>query len=147
MTANPDPTILVAASPPPGMTGQVVGLCGGNGDQAHRRIRSDDGGIAVSFLSRDHHLWSSAGRQRQKVERLRPARSFGGDVRSCLADRCYALSCMFGRCYAQQILQSLHVWMDERMEVAPLGAVVASTDGRTGMDDADFSPEDGSMVR
>ena len=31
--------------------------------------------------------------------------------------------------------------------VAPSGAVVASTDGRTGKDDADLSPEDGSEVR
>ncbi|KAE8781013.1 Serine/threonine-protein kinase HT1 [Hordeum vulgare] len=109
--------------------------------------RSDDGGIAVSFLSREHRLWRSAGRKRQEVERLRPARSFGGDVRSCLTNRCHALSCLFERCYARQTLQSLRVWMDERREVTPLGAVVASTDGRTGMDDADFSPEDGSTVR
>ena len=101
----------------------------------------------MSFLSREHRLWSSAGRHRQEVERLRPARSFGGDVRSCLADRCYALSCLVGRCYARQILLSFRVWMDERGEVVLLGAVVASTDGRTGMDDADFSPEDGSAVR
>ncbi|KAE8790609.1 40s ribosomal protein s5-1 [Hordeum vulgare] len=49
------------------------------------------------------------------------------------------------RCYARHILQSLHVWMDERREAAPLGAVVASTDGRTGMDDVDFSREDGNL--
>ena len=106
-----------------------------------------DGGIAVSFLSREQRLWSSVGRQRQEVERLRPARSFGGYVRSCLADKCYALSCLFDRYYARQILQSLRVWMDERREVAPLGAVVVSTDGRTGKDDADFFSEDGSAVR
>ncbi|KAE8769273.1 Serine/threonine-protein kinase HT1 [Hordeum vulgare] len=97
-----------------------------------------NGGTAVSFLSMEHRLWSSAGRQRQEAERLRPARSFGGDVRSCLGDRCYALSCLFGRCYARQILHSLRVWMDERREVAPLGAVVASTNGRIDMDDAYF---------
>ncbi|KAE8793184.1 Serine/threonine-protein kinase HT1 [Hordeum vulgare] len=110
-------------------------------------VLSDDGGIAVSFLSREHRLWSSAGRRRQKVERLRPARSFGGDVRSCLADRCYALSCLVGRCYARQILPSLRVWMDERREGVPLGAVVASTDCRTDKDYADLYPEDGSTVR
>ncbi|KAE8816766.1 Serine/threonine-protein kinase HT1 [Hordeum vulgare] len=109
--------------------------------------RSDDGGIAVSFLSREHRLWSSAGRRRQKVERLRPARSFGGDVRSCLADRCYALSCLVGRCYARQILLSLRIWMDKSREVMPLGVVVASTDGRTDKDYADLSPADGSTVR
>ena len=27
----------------------------------------------------------------------------GGDVKSCLADRCYAESCLFRRCYARQI--------------------------------------------
>ena len=80
------------------------------------------------------------------MERLRPARSFGGDVRSCLADRCYALSCLVGRCYARQILLSLRVSMDERREMVPLGAVVALTDGRTGKDYADLSPEDGSAV-
>ncbi|KAE8803267.1 Serine/threonine-protein kinase HT1 [Hordeum vulgare] len=107
----------------------------------------DDGGIVVTFLSREHRLWRSAGRQRQEVGRIRPAGSFGGDVRSCPADRCYALSCLFGRCYARQILQSLRVWMNERREVAPLGVVAASMDGRTGMDDADFSLEDESAVQ
>ena len=81
------------------------------------------------------------------MERLRLARSFGGAVKSCLADRCYAESCLVGRCYARQIFQSLRVWTDERGAVVPLGAVVASTDGRTGKDDADLSPEDGSVVR
>ena len=89
----------------------------------------------VSLL--EHRLWSSAGSQRQEVERLHLARSFGGDVKSCLADRCYA----------RQIFQNLRAWMDERGVVAPLGAVVASTDGRTGNNDADLSPEDGSAVR
>ena len=32
-------------------------------------------------------------------------------------------------------------------EVAPFGAMLASTDGRTGKDDADLSPEDGLAVR
>ena len=31
--------------------------------------------------------------------------------------------------------------------VTPLGTVVALMDGRTGKDDADLSPEDGSAVR
>ena len=52
-------------------------------------------------------LWSSAGSQRQEVERLRLERSFGGDVKSCLTDRCYALSCLVSRCYARQIFQGL----------------------------------------
>ena len=73
--------------------------------------------------------------------------AFGGDVKSCLADRCYAVSCLVGRCYARQIFQSLRVGIDERRAVESLGAVVASTDGRTGKDDADLSPEDGSAVR
>ncbi|KAE8769263.1 Arginyl-tRNA synthetase [Hordeum vulgare] len=30
-------------------------------------------------------------------------RAFGGDVKSCLAERCYAVSCLVGRCYARQI--------------------------------------------
>ncbi|KAE8798745.1 Serine/threonine-protein kinase HT1 [Hordeum vulgare] len=129
------------------------GARGGGGFGSRGRVawiwfsRSDDGGIAVSFLSREHRLWSSAGRWWQEVERLRPARSFGGDARSCLADRCYTLSCLVGRCYARQILPSLRVWMDERGEVVPLGAVVASTDGWTDKDYADLSPEDGSTVQ
>ncbi|KAE8806776.1 putative disease resistance RPP13-like protein 3 [Hordeum vulgare] len=69
--------------------------------------RSDDDGTVVSFLSWKHRLWSSAGGQRQEVERLRLAQSFGGDVKSCLADRCYDLSCLVGRCYARQIFQRL----------------------------------------
>ncbi|KAE8820746.1 Arginyl-tRNA synthetase [Hordeum vulgare] len=123
--------------------GRSIHSCCSRGNPRIWFSRSDDGGIAVSFLSREHRLWRSTGRQRQEVERLCPARSFDGDVRSCLANRCYALACLFGRCYARQILQSLRVWIDERREVAPLGAVVASMDGRTGMDDADFSSEDG----
>ena len=71
----------------------------------------------------------------------------GGAVKSCLANRCYTESCLVGRCYARQIFQSLHVWTDERRAVAPLGVVVASTDVRIGKDDADLSPEDGSVVR
>ena len=126
--------------------------------------RSDDDGTSVAFLSWEHRLWSSAGGQRQEVERLRLARSFGGDVKSCLADRCYALSCLVGRCYARQIFQRLQAvsaggtWRHgaavyrqrpgraqqfARREVVPLGAVVASTDGRTGKDDADLFLEDG----
>ena len=110
-------------------------------------FRSDDGGIAVSFLSWEHLLWSSAKRHRQEVERLRLARSFGGVVKSCLADRCYAESCLVGRCYARQIFQSLRVWTDERKAVMPLCAVVAAMDVRTGKDDVELSPEDGSVVR
>ena len=93
----------------------------------------------VPFLSWEHRLWSSAGRQGQEVERLPLARSFGGAVKSCLADRCYSESCLLGRCYARQVFQSLRVWTDERRAVAPLGAVVASTDVRIGKDDADLS--------
>ncbi|KAE8805366.1 Serine/threonine-protein kinase HT1 [Hordeum vulgare] len=117
--------LLVAA----GFQSLDGGARGGGGFSSRGRVawiwfsRSDDGGIAVSFLSREHRLWSSAGRRWQEVERLRPARSFSGDVRSCLADRCYALSCLVGRCYPRQILLSLRVWMDERGEVVPLGAV------------------------
>ena len=92
-------------------------------------------------------MWSSAGRHRQEVERLRLLWSFGGAVKSCLADMCYAESCLVGRCYARQIFRSLRVWTDERKAVAPLGALVASTDVRIGKDDADFSLEDGSVVR
>ncbi|KAE8791536.1 F-box only protein 7 [Hordeum vulgare] len=50
-------------------------------------------------------------------------------------------------CYARQISRSLHSWTDERRVVAPLGAVVASTDDWTGKDDAGLFPEDGSVVR
>lgn len=81
------------------------------------------------------------------MERLRLARSFGGAVKSCLADRCYAESCLIGRCYARQISRSLRIWTDERRAVAPLGVVVAPTDDWTGKDDADLFPEDGSLVR
>ncbi|KAE8768672.1 Serine/threonine-protein kinase HT1 [Hordeum vulgare] len=90
---------------------------------------------------------TTAGRLRQEVERLRLARNFGGAVNSCLADRCYAESCLVDRCYARQISRSLRIWTDERRMVAPLGAVVASTDDWTGKDDADLFPEDGSVVR
>ena len=86
--------------------------------------------------------------ERLEVERLHLARSFGGDVKSCLTDRCYALSCLVGTCYARQIFQRLQVvsaggtwqhgaevcqWrprraqMFARREQVPLGAVVAST--------------------
>ena len=92
-------------------------------------------------------MWSSADRLRQEVERLRLARNFGGAVKSCLADRCYAESCLVGRCYARQISRSLRIWTDERRAVASLGAVVASTDDWTSKDDADLFPEDGSVVR
>ena len=82
------------------------------------------------------------------MERLRLARSFGGDVKSCLTDRCYAWSCLVGRCYARQILQGLQavsacdtwqhgaevyhwrprcVQLFARREEVPLGAVVTST--------------------
>ena len=81
------------------------------------------------------------------MERLRLARSFGEAVKSCPADRCYAESCLVGRCYARLIFQSLRVWTDERRTVAPLGAVVASTDVQTGKEDADLSVEDGSVDR
>ncbi|KAE8778685.1 Serine/threonine-protein kinase HT1 [Hordeum vulgare] len=60
-------------------------------------------------------------------------------------DRCYVVSCLLDRCYARQIFQSLHVRMDERRTVAPLGVVVASTDGRTGKGDTDLSPENGTV--
>ncbi|KAE8785054.1 Serine/threonine-protein kinase HT1 [Hordeum vulgare] len=40
-------------------------------------------------------------------------RAFGGDVKSCLADRYYAVSCLVGRCYARQIFRNLRVWTDE----------------------------------
>uniref|UniRef100_M8AZQ4 Uncharacterized protein n=1 Tax=Aegilops tauschii TaxID=37682 RepID=M8AZQ4_AEGTA len=86
--------------------------------------------------------------ERLEVERLHLARSFGGDVKSCLTDRCYALSCLVGRCYARQVFQRLQVvsaggtWQHgaevyqwrlrraqlfARREEVPLGAVVAST--------------------
>ncbi|KAE8812873.1 Serine/threonine-protein kinase HT1 [Hordeum vulgare] len=83
------------------------------------------------------------------VERLHLDRSFDGDVKSCLADRCYAVSCLLDGCYVRQIFRSLHVRMDERRTVAPLGVVVASTNGRTDKGDTDLSPEDednGSMM-
>ncbi|XP_037419325.1 disease resistance protein Pik-2-like [Triticum dicoccoides] len=51
-----------------------------------------------------------------------------------------------GGCYARQIFQNLHGWTDEGGMVAPLGTVVASTDGRTSKDDADLSPEDGYLI-
>ena len=101
----------------------------------------------MQFLSWEHRLWSSAGRLRQEVERLRLAWNFGGAVKSCLADRCYAESCLVGRCYARQISRCLRIWTDERRVVASLGAVVASTDAWTGKDDADLFPEDGSVDR
>ncbi|KAE8771587.1 Serine/threonine-protein kinase HT1 [Hordeum vulgare] len=60
------------------------------------------------------------------MERLRLARRFGGTVKSCLADRCYAESCLVGRCYARQFFQNLRVWANERRAVALFGVVVAS---------------------
>ncbi|KAE8766526.1 Serine/threonine-protein kinase HT1 [Hordeum vulgare] len=100
--------------------------------------------VSLSFL--EASLWS-AGRLRQEVERLRLARNFDGAVKSCPADRCYAESCLVGSCYARQIFRSLRIWTDERRTVAPLGAVVASTDDWPGKDDANLFPEDGSVVR
>ena len=102
-------------------------------------------------------LWSSAGSRRQEVERLRLAWSFGGDVKSCLTDRCYALSCLVGRCYARQIFQGLQAvsagdtwqhgaevyqWRPRRAQLCarreevPFGAVVASTIARPSKIDA-----------
>ena len=43
-------------------------------------------------------------------------------------------------------LQNLRVWMEKRGAVAPLGTVVALTDGHAGKDDVDLSPESGSAV-
>ncbi|KAE8800641.1 Serine/threonine-protein kinase HT1 [Hordeum vulgare] len=80
------------------------------------------------------------------MERLRLTRNFGGVVKSCLADRCYAESCLVDRCYARQISQSLRIWTDERRAVEPLDVVVASTDNWTGKDDADLFPEDGKKI-
>ena len=40
-------------------------------------------------------------------------RAFGGDVKSCLADWIYVVSCLVGRCYARQIFHNLRVWTDE----------------------------------
>ncbi|KAE8794809.1 Serine/threonine-protein kinase HT1 [Hordeum vulgare] len=100
------------------------------------------GGVLLPFVGA-----ACVGRLRQEVERFRLARNFGGAIKSCLADRCYAESCLVGRCYTPQISRSLRIWTDERRAVAPLGAVVASTDVWTGMDDADLFPEDGSVVR
>ena len=53
------------------------------------------------------------------------------DVKSCLADRCYAESCLVGRCYARQIFQSVRLGMDERRAVELSGVVVASTVARS----------------
>ncbi|KAE8772180.1 Serine/threonine-protein kinase HT1 [Hordeum vulgare] len=122
------------------------GLCFGGNPRIWSSI-SEDGSTVVSFLFWEHRWWSSAGELRQKVERLRLARKFGGAVKSCLADKCYAESCLVGRCYAGQISRSFRNWTVERRAVAPLGAMVASTDDWTGKGDADLFPEDGSMVR
>ncbi|KAE8797827.1 Serine/threonine-protein kinase HT1 [Hordeum vulgare] len=58
-----------------------------------------------------------------------------------------AESCLVGRCYARQFSQNLRVWTDEHRAVALFGAVVGSTDVRTGKYDMDLSPEDGSVDR
>ena len=105
----------------------------------------------VSSLSWEHQT------QRQEVERLRLAWSFGGDVKSCLTDKFYSLSCLVGRCYARHIFQRLQAvlaggtWRHgaegyrrrprraqqfAHREVVPLGDVVASTGARPGKDDA-----------
>ncbi|KAE8806193.1 Arginyl-tRNA synthetase [Hordeum vulgare] len=60
------------------------------------------------------------------MERLRLVRRFGETIKSCLSDRCYAMSCLVGRCYGQQFFQNLRVWTNERMAVTLFGAVVAS---------------------
>ncbi|KAE8785052.1 Serine/threonine-protein kinase HT1 [Hordeum vulgare] len=39
--------------------------------------------------------------------------AFSEDVKSCVADRYYAMSCLVGRCYARQIFQNLRVWTDK----------------------------------
>ena len=91
------------------------------------------------------------------MEKLRLARRFGGDVRSCLTDRCYAWSCLVGRCYARQIFQGLQVvsaggtwqhgaevyqWRPRRAQLfarreeVSLGAVVSSTIARPSKVDA-----------
>ncbi|KAE8821278.1 Serine/threonine-protein kinase HT1 [Hordeum vulgare] len=60
------------------------------------------------------------------MERLSLARRFGGTIKSCLADTCYAESCLVGRCYARQFFQNLRVWTNERRAVALFGVVAAS---------------------
>ncbi|KAE8773125.1 Arginyl-tRNA synthetase [Hordeum vulgare] len=60
------------------------------------------------------------------MERLRLARRFGGTIKSCMANRCYAESCLVCRCYARQFFQNLRVWTNDRRAVALFGAVVAS---------------------
>ncbi|KAE8777607.1 Serine/threonine-protein kinase HT1 [Hordeum vulgare] len=116
----------------------------GSTGRSHEAVgASATGGVGSRCRGVDD--WS-AGRLRQEVERLRLARNFGGAVKSCLADRCYAESCLVGRCYARQISRSLRIWTDMRRAVAPLGAVVALMDVWTDMDDADLFPEDGSVV-
>ena len=92
-----------------------------------------------------------------EMERLHLAGSFGEDVKSCLTDRCYALSCLVGRCYTRQIFQRLQAvsaggtwqhgaevyqWRPRRAQLfarreeVPLGAVVASTIARPSKVDA-----------
>ncbi|KAE8799357.1 Serine/threonine-protein kinase HT1 [Hordeum vulgare] len=82
-----------------------------------------------------------------EMEWHRLAQRFGGAVKSCLADRCYAESCLVGRCYARRFFKNLRFWTDEHRVVALFGAVVTSTYVRTGKDDTDLSPEDGSVDR
>jgi hypothetical protein len=53
----------------------------------------DDGGTLVSFFLLgasfvEQRWWTEAG---------------GGDVKSCLGERCYAESCLLGTCYMRQI--------------------------------------------
>ncbi|KAE8808109.1 Serine/threonine-protein kinase HT1 [Hordeum vulgare] len=132
-------------------------LCGystvGGGGQCFRgnpRISSsklDDSCTTVPVPPWEHHLWSNAGLQMQEVERLRLARTFGGAVRSCLIDTCYAESFLVGRCNARNFFQSLPVWTDDRWMVALLDAVVASMDVWTDKDDEGLCSEDGSVVR
>ncbi|KAE8780056.1 beta-sesquiphellandrene synthase-like [Hordeum vulgare] len=54
------------------------------------------------------------------------ARRFGGTIKSCLTDRCYAESCLVGRCYARQFFENLRISMNERRAVALFSAMAAS---------------------
>ena len=87
--------------------------------------RSDDGGTAVSFLSWEHRLWSNAGSQRQEVERLRLARSFGRDVKSCPGRQ--VLRCVMP---GQQVLRTTDLPESSRLDGRAQGG---GTVGRRGL--------------
>jgi hypothetical protein len=114
----------------------------------------------VAFLSR-YALWSSVAWQMQDVERLCLARSIGGDVKSCVIDRCYpSHGSLAGATYRSSrdfhVVLASGTWRHgdavyrqrprRALELARRAWALSGVDTRNGEDYADLYPEDCSVV-